>query len=84
MKHFAMPAALLLLAAPEFALASEPASKETGADERTRVICKTEKQLGTRTRKLKSCRTVQEWEDLRGQIKQHMDKQQMRQGSKQG
>lgn len=78
MKHLAAPTALLLLVTPELALASAPAAKANEATGQTRVICKIQHQLGTRTRKLKSCGTAQEWEDLHGQIKQHMDKIQNR------
>ena len=54
-------------------VASASSSKSGGANP-NKVVCKTEKNTGTRLGKSRACHTMAEWAELRRQARQNVEK----------
>lgn len=55
-------------------VASASSTSNSGGDDPNKVVCKTEKNTGTRLGKSRACHTNAEWAELRRQARQNVER----------
>ena len=68
MKRYAFPLFLVLLSSG--ALAAEPKSGDSEAE---KLVCKTEKVTGSRTKTVRNCLTQAQWDQLAQELRKRLD-----------